>query len=86
LPIRLGVVQESPPPDRHRATYYETAGYHNGARARDEGRTTQCRVTDQVSDSWICLKHDRHILICLNERVEAEVRELQRSRSRRSPS
>ena len=78
MPIRLGLIQESSP-DRYKSTQYEREGYGSGT--AQEERKTRCRVTDQVSDSWICLKHGRHIVKCLNKRVEEEVLELRRLRS-----
>ena len=32
----------------------------------------RCRVTDAVDDSWQCLRHRRNIILCLNQRIDAE--------------
>lgn len=54
-------------------THYERVGYRNGlADVYAARRGAQCRVASVPADSWRCRRHDRHILICLNERAEAE--------------
>ena len=51
-------------------TRYERIGYKPGSSKNQI--PSEFRVTDTVSGSWECMRHSRHILICLNERAEAE--------------
>ena len=33
---------------------------------------SRCRVSDQTDNSWTCIRHQCHIINCLNERIERE--------------
>lgn len=54
--------------DPARRTYYERNGYGR----RGPALTTQCRVASVPANSWHCRRHNRHIMVCLNERIETE--------------
>lgn len=53
-------------------TWYERNGYH----MQRPRRQTECRVADLARTNyqrWMCVRHNRHILKCLNERAEADL-------------